>query len=611
MSQLKNQEIQSLLFGGQSEQAKLFNIYNKDNYIIISRKGSDGYYFNDSTKLWTELSNAQLLNDVINFLHMMVDKQIEIIKKKMLSDDIDEDEVKIFNSKIAKLTKLRLSNAKSSHGKAIIEFILIFYFRDDFMNKIDSSENILPIKNGRVIDLKTKIIRERTRLDLFTYELNVSITEQTPNATKFFSELMSNDKIKLNVFQRMLGYSISGNCDSKCFFSLIGAGDNGKSALMRIIQTIFKPLFCAIQKAILFTEARSKADMMPYLACLAGKRFGVYNEPSDKLDINESVIKGITGGDEILAKKLYCNPFSFTPIVKIWILSNKIINFDTCSEPMVKRAKIIHMSAEFTDNPNPENPNQYKKDPEFVRQLENIYIDEVFSFIAEGAFEYYKYKSFGDEACLSIQSYKDDYMSKIDISTLFLKDRCEIGNNYRMKTSDVFDSYVEYCKEHDIAMVKRAKFYESLANKKIFTKRIRGIDYYSIKIKNDAVEDDDDTEYGIDKVDKVEDKIVETVIVKTVIIDVIDAKELLIKQLQAKQLIDDIAFEKEDLEIKKIIKEQNLYKQIIKKVHFLPQKIDVLSYSDIDTDSDSDSDTDDDSEINEIGTEDYNFLIDF
>ncbi len=81
MSQLKNNEIQNLLFAGQSEHAKLFNIYNKDNYIVVSRKGSDGYYFNDVTKLWTELSNAQLLNDVINFLHMMVDNQIEIIKK--------------------------------------------------------------------------------------------------------------------------------------------------------------------------------------------------------------------------------------------------------------------------------------------------------------------------------------------------------------------------------------------------------------------------------------------------------------------------------------------------------------------------------------------------
>ena len=85
MSQLKNKEILTLLFGGQSEQARLFNVYNKDNYIVVSRKGSDGYYFNDSTKLWTELSNAQLLNDVINFLHMMVDKQIEIIKSRFFS----------------------------------------------------------------------------------------------------------------------------------------------------------------------------------------------------------------------------------------------------------------------------------------------------------------------------------------------------------------------------------------------------------------------------------------------------------------------------------------------------------------------------------------------
>ena len=627
MSQLENQEIQSLLFSGQSEHARLFNIYNKDNYIVVSRKGSDGYYFNDTTKLWTELSNAQLLNDVTNFLHMMVDKQIEIIKKKLLSDVgggvgdrnrvvivRDEDEIKNFNIKISKLTKLRLSNAKSSHGKAIIEFILIFFFREDFMNKIDSSDHILPINNGRVIDLKTKIIRERTRADLFTYELNVSITEQTPHATKFFSELMTNDKIKLNVFQRMLGYSISGNCDSKCFFSLIGAGDNGKSALMRIIQTIFKPLFCAIQKAILFTENRSKSDMMPYLACLAGKRFGVYNEPSDKLEINESMIKGITGGDEILAKKLYCNPFSFTPIVKIWILSNKIIHFDTCSEPMVKRAKIIHMDAEFTDNPT--KPNQYKKDPEFVRQLENIYIDEVFSFIVQGAFEYYKYKSFGDEECVSMQSYKNEYMGKIDISQSFLNERCEIGPKFKIKPSDVFEDYVEYCKEHDIQMVKRNKFYESLTNKKIFTKRIRGLDYYSIQLKNNLVEDNNN-----DDIDELEGGIDKTI--KEVIYS-FDAINILIKQLQEKEKTDDALFEQEDNEIKKIIKEHDANLELSKD-NSLPEKRDVVISSsdanlkriidwDLDSNSsnsDSDSDSDSDCDINEIGIEDYSFLINF
>ena len=64
---------------------------------------------------------------------------------------------------------------------------------------------------------------------------------------------------------------------------------------------------------------------MPYLAVLAGKRFGVYNEPAKNIEINESMVKAITGGDEIVTKKLYRDPFTFTPIVKMWILSNEIV----------------------------------------------------------------------------------------------------------------------------------------------------------------------------------------------------------------------------------------------------------------------------------------------
>ena len=308
---------------------------------------------------------------------------------------------------------------------------------------------------------------------------------------------------------------------------------------------------------------------------------------------------------------------------------------------MVKRAKIIHMNAEFCDNPT--TPNQYKKDPEFVRQLENIYIDEVFSFIVQGAYEFYKYKSFGDGECESMTTYKNDYMSKIDISQSFLNDRCEIGPKYKIKTSDIFDSYVDYCKERDIAMVKRVKFYESLTNKKIITKRIRGIDYYSIKLKNNHTEDDvdgavDELEYGIDKVDVVKVDVVKVDVVKADVVKVdvvkvdvvkavtIDAKELLIKKLQEKQITDDIAFEQEDIEIKKIMKEQDANLKLSKD-NFLPQKRDCNSSSDLfkriiksdssnsnsdsDSNGDSDSNSDSDNEINEIGDEDYSFLINF
>ncbi len=232
-------------------------------------------------------------------------------------------------------------------------------------------------------------------------------------------------------------------------------------------------------------------------------------------------------------------------------------------------------------------------------------------------------------------TYKNDYMSKIDISQSFLNDRCEIGPKYKIKTSDIFDSYVDYCKEHDIAMVKRAKFYESLTNKKILTKRIRGIDFYSIRLKNNHVEDDvdcvDELEYGIDKVDVVKVDVVKvdiTIKADVVKADVvkadvvkavtIDAKELLIKQLQAKQITDDIAFEQEDIEIKKIIKEQNtVIKQIRKSYSDLDYDTVIVSTSKSDSDcdsysdSESDSNSDSDSEINEIGDEDYSFLVNF
>jgi putative DNA primase/helicase len=442
--------------------------------------------------MWTELAFSQLLNDVVNYLHKLCNEQIKLLRIQMTNDDDYEE---INNKKIKQLEKEKLNIAKANHGKAIIEFITHFFYCDDFMNKLDVSEHILPIKNGKVIDLKTLKVRDRISKDYFTYEIDVNYTSDTPKAKRFFSQLMSDDEARTKVLQAMLGYSITGNIDAKAYFVLIGCGDNGKSALMRVIQTIFKPLFVAIQKSLLFSENRMKQDMMPYLAVLAGKRFGVYNEPSDSLEMNESMVKAITGGDEIVAKKLYRDPFTFTPVVKMWILTNKIIKFDACSEPMVKRTKLISMDAQFVDKPTKKG--QYKKDPDFVRDLETIYKDEVFSFIAQGAFEYYKNKSFGDDKCEKIVKYKNDYMESIDAVHSFVKRKCVVDTTVKITTTDLFDSFIEYCDKHGETMIGRKKFYDGLRCKKIISFKSNGTWYYNIRLVNYSAKDDEDEEHMI------------------------------------------------------------------------------------------------------------------
>lgn len=491
--QLKNSEVMANLLGGQSGQAKLFVSCNSDKYVIVSKKGTDGYYFDTKSKLWTELAYAQLLNDVVDFLNKCCDEQIEHLRKQTKED---EDFVEINTKKIKRIEKEKSAISKASHGKAVIEFITISFFCDDFMNKIDVAEHILPIKNGKVLDLKTLQIRERISTDYFTYELDMNYTTSTPHAERFFSQLMTDDKSKTKVFQRMLGYSITGNINAKCYFVLIGEnGDNGKSAVMRVIQTLFKSLFVAIQKSLLFSENRQKSDLMPYLAVLAGKRIGVYNEPSDKLEMNESMIKAITGGDEVIAKKLYRDPFTFTPVLKMWILSNKPIKFDSCSEPMVKRTHLIPMLSQFVDNPTKKT--QYKKDPDFIEDLMTLYKDEVFSFIAQGAFEYYKYKSFGVEQCESLVKYKAEYIENMDSVLSFLKRKCITDVSEKITPSDLFDEFIKYCDKHGETMIGRNAFYERLRNKKVIPFKSNGTWYYHIKINKSKNDDNDDMSHEI------------------------------------------------------------------------------------------------------------------
>ena len=86
-----------------------------------------------------------------------------------------------------------------------------------------------------------------------------------------------------------------------------------------------------------------------------------------------------------------------------------------------------------------------------------------------------------DIANKKLQKKQDD--EKLDLSP-FLNNCCEIGRKNRIKTCKLFETYINYCNEHNLVNVKRNIFYELLTNMNILTKRIRGIDYYGINIIN-------------------------------------------------------------------------------------------------------------------------------
>ena len=58
------------------------------------------------------------------------------------------------------------------------------------------------------------------------------------------------------------------------------------------------------------------------IANMAGARFVLSSEIPENRKLNESLVKDLTGGDAITARKLFTNPFTFLPSHKLWIFGN-------------------------------------------------------------------------------------------------------------------------------------------------------------------------------------------------------------------------------------------------------------------------------------------------
>jgi putative DNA primase/helicase len=102
---------------------------------------------------------------------------------------------------------------------------------------------------------------------------------------------------------------------------MYGNGANGKSTFMNTVAKLAGEYHTKINmEGIIDTDNNGGAS--PHLVALHGMRLTSGSEFPAGKRINESMIKDLTGGDEITARPLYSEPFTFRPINKFWLLGN-------------------------------------------------------------------------------------------------------------------------------------------------------------------------------------------------------------------------------------------------------------------------------------------------
>lgn len=152
-----------------SDIATLFVYVFTDTYFVPSKNLVISYYVRKI--LWTK-SNTEDLIDMIKG----IGKIYKVTYDYYLSEvDSAKDYFcrYIAQKKVNKVKRLTDCLNQSQHYEAIAKIIKLQIINEEILHKLDNNKKILPIKDNKVIDFETQVVRERKMGDYCTYECNL------------------------------------------------------------------------------------------------------------------------------------------------------------------------------------------------------------------------------------------------------------------------------------------------------------------------------------------------------------------------------------------------------------------------------------------------------
>lgn len=186
---------------------------------------------------------------------------------------------------------------------------------------LDRDPWLLNVENG-TIDLKTGALREHRQADMMTKLAPVRYdgAATCPRWLKFLSRIMDDNHDLITYLQRVIGYCLTGEVSEQCLWFFYGTGANGKSTFLGAILAMLGDY--AMQAVSELLMVKSHEAHPTERADLFGKRFVATIETEEGKRMAEALMKQMTGGDKVRARKMRQDFFEFTPTHKIVLAAN-------------------------------------------------------------------------------------------------------------------------------------------------------------------------------------------------------------------------------------------------------------------------------------------------
>ena len=212
----------------------------------------------------------------------------------------------------------------------------------------EAEADYLAAPNG-VIDLRSgELLSPDPRFRLtHTIACGYDVDADCPTWDYFIASAMGGDEDLIAYMQRVTGYFLSGRTHLQALFVAFGIGGSGKSVYLSVLGELLRGYHTELHKNTLIASKTADNAKMSSLAQAMHCRFATVQEMSEKDIWDESLVKQISGNDEIVAKLSHKDTVRFRPRFKVCVRANQLPTSDQLDEAMWERLRFLPFQVKF------------------------------------------------------------------------------------------------------------------------------------------------------------------------------------------------------------------------------------------------------------------------
>ena len=298
----------------------------------------------------------------------------------------------------------------------------------------DQNPYQLNVINGTV-NLRTGKLHRHLREDYIT---KLAPVRYEPKASDVIWERVLHDATGgdaelREVIQRAFGYSATGDTGEEVLFMVHGPAASSKSTITEAIKSTLGD-YALTADFETFLKRRATGGPRNDIARLAGSRLVISIEVDEGETLAEGLVKTLTGGDAVAARKLYKEAFEFKPNFKLCLVANHAPKVKAGDGAMWRRIRVIPLTQQVPP---------HLRDPKVKAHLTNPAKagPAILQFLIKGSLAW---QQGGLKIPAIVQEATDAYRASQDSFGDFISECCVLDSNAWVSTKDLrgeFDNW--------------------------------------------------------------------------------------------------------------------------------------------------------------------------